>query len=335
MAKYKWYFIILIPLICLGFFYKQSLKKSLRGNFERHFNNYSFDIIDSLQLGPSIFGMILSQEKIYTNDGTNIKVLDFSNHSSKTVISKNITKEPIMSFGVDSLSIFYRISNDEKIFFKSLKTNSINTYVFPIFAGDMVKINNKFLMQELIPKTGAITLKVFNPSDKTLSKMDDILPNMEGSFMLTSGKWISNYNSKNIFLMCYYLDEIYMFSNDGIFVKKIKPIDCSSEKAEVTFSGERYAFKGGTRMHRYTSSANNKYLYVASSVRGDNEDSEKWKDNSVIDVYDIESSGNYSHSFYVPKYKKKRFTDIVVSNHNDLYVLYKDEVVHYKINNIR
>ena len=236
-----------------------------------------------------------------------------------------------MSFGVDSSSIFYRISNDEKIFYKSLQTNSINTFDFPFFAGDIVK----FLMQELLPKTGATTLKIFDSSKKTISKIDNILPNMEGGFMLTSGKWISNYDAQNIFLTCYYLDEIYMFNNKGILVRKIKPIDCSSEKTEVTFSGERYAFKGGTRMHRYASSANDKYLYVASSVFGNNEDLEKWKSNSVIDVYDIESNRNYSHSFYVPKYKQKRFTDIVVSNNDDLYVLYKNEIVHYKINIIK
>ena len=277
--------------------------------------------------------MKLSQGKVYINDGTNIRILNFSDHTNKSLISKYYTKEPIMSFGIDSLSMFYRINNDEKIFQKSLKNNSISVFDFPIFAGDIVKINSgKFLMQELLPKTGATTLKIFDTSNKIMSKIDSILPNVEGGFMLTSGKWISNFNRKDIFLTCYYLDEIYMFNGDGTFIRKIKPIDCSSEKTEITNGGGRYAFKGGTRMHRYTSSANDKYLYIGSSVLGNNEDSKRWKDNSVIDVYDIESGGNYLHSFYVPKYKQKRFTDFVISNYNDLYVLYKNEVVHYKIN---
>ena len=118
MKKSKWYFIVLIPLLCLGFFYTKSLRKPIKGNFDRNFVGYSVKIIDSLQFITDIFGMKISQGKIYINDGTSIRMLNFLEHTNKLLVSKNYTKEPIMSFGVDSLSIFYRISNDEKIFYK-------------------------------------------------------------------------------------------------------------------------------------------------------------------------------------------------------------------------
>ena len=75
MKKLKWYFIISIPLICLGFLYKKSLKKPLEGNFDRNFANYSLEIIDSLHLRTDVFSMQLSQNKIYINDGASIRIL--------------------------------------------------------------------------------------------------------------------------------------------------------------------------------------------------------------------------------------------------------------------
>lgn len=333
--KFKWVVIILVPIICLLLLYRNSINKPIIGDFERKFTNYSTSIVDSVQFRTNIFSVIISNDKVYANDGLTIIEKNFIDDSSKIIVRKNDLniKEPIISFGLDSSYTYYRISNDEKIYLKHSLMNSFKPVDFKIFAGDIIKLdNNNFLLQQLLPLNGATTLKIFNVLTKSLTKVENILPKVEGGFMLTSGKWISNTDtpSKTIFLTCFYLDDIFMFNSKGVFLKTIKPIDSVKEKTEVIKVGDRYTYKGGTRQHRYTATANNQFLYVASSVLSSNEDADKWKNNSVIDVYSL-PKGDYKYSFYIPKYKGKKLTDIIFFNQKNLYVLYKNEVIKYKI----
>jgi len=66
---------------------------------------------------------------------------------------------------------------------------------------------------------------------------------------------------------------------------------------------------------------NNGYLFIASSLRADNETIADFNSNTPIDVYEI-NNGKYISSFYVPTIKGKKMSSLLIRN-NLIVALYK------------
>lgn len=75
--------------------------------------------------------------------------------------------------------------------------------------------------------------------------------------------------------------------------------------------------------------ASNGELYVQSNILSKSETPREFTDNSVIDVYDLQTL-IYQYSFYLPTFNGKKANEFI-SHENDLYALYGSEVVHYTI----
>lgn len=59
------------------------------------------------------------------------------------------------------------------------------------------------------------------------------------------------------------------------------------------------------------SSVSEKYLFIHSNLMANNEDTNRFTNSSVIDVYDL-SDGQYCYSFYISNYQGKRLVDFRV-----------------------
>src|SRR5690606_357427 len=69
-------------------------------------------------------------------------------------------------------------------------------------------------------------------------------------------------------------------------------------------------------------------LYVHSNIMAANEDRNDFERNIVIDVYDLNESGDYQYSFYIPKIPMKPFKGFMVKRQR-LFALFGDELVGY------
>jgi hypothetical protein len=87
--------------------------------------------------------------------------------------------------------------------------------------------------------------------------------------------------------------------------------------------------KSPIKVVNYESCVNQGKLFNYSSVKADNEDEEKFRRNSVIDVYNLKN-GAYEHSFYIPPYKGSKLKRFAVYGQT-LVVIYKKDIVVYKI----
>ena len=71
------------------------------------------------------------------------------------------------------------------------------------------------------------------------------------------------------------------------------------------------------------------YLLNESNLMGKYESAKKWKSSSIIDIYNLQSH-QYLGSFYVPASKKKKMTQILLTE-NRLYVLVGKEIIAYEL----
>lgn len=83
------------------------------------------------------------------------------------------------------------------------------------------------------------------------------------------------------------------------------------------------------RMVNATSCTSKGYLYIESKLIADNELTEEFKQNSIIDVFNLKSK-IIEGSFYIPQYNKKKMKDFRVAN-NLIIVVYEDQIVSYRL----
>lgn len=79
-------------------------------------------------------------------------------------------------------------------------------------------------------------------------------------------------------------------------------------------------------------SADNGMLYVLSQMKADNEDNDTRAKNSVIDIYNMGSSG-YVGSLYVPDEAGKRMIAFKVTD-GELLAIYTNKLKQFRINSL-
>lgn len=75
------------------------------------------------------------------------------------------------------------------------------------------------------------------------------------------------------------------------------------------------------------STISGRFLLINSLVRADNEKSNRFDNNSVIDIYTL-VDGSYLGSFYIPKYRERKMMSFWLDKHL-LIVCYKNAVITY------
>lgn len=148
----------------------------------------------------------------------------------------------------------------------------------------------------------------------------------------TDGVLISN-QEKTRFIYLYYYRNKYdaLDSNlhllytgntiDTTNVAKIKVTDIASEKT-TTMAIPPFLVNS-------SASINNKYLFIQSRLRADNESSMISKKYTVFDAYDI-NNWKYSFSFYIPNHNNENLNSFVV-NENILFALFDSYLVTYAL----
>ncbi|MEC3880211.1 hypothetical protein [Parapedobacter sp. 10938] len=102
-----------------------------------------------------------------------------------------------------------------------------------------------------------------------------------------------------------------------------------TNRSTVAHVSSTYTLSSAPQIVSYEGCVYNGILFLQSAVKGDNERSDIFNRNSVIDVYRLKN-GKYIGSFYIPPFKNekalkfRRYQDI-------LLVLYKSNVVAYSL----
>ncbi|WP_268223889.1 hypothetical protein [Sinomicrobium oceani] len=144
-----------------------------------------------------------------------------------------------------------------------------------------------------------------------------------------------HYNQKldRLVYVYYYRNEFFVTDSNLNLETRYRTIDTISRsrtKSTRYSSGNSMILASPPKLVNKLSASNGKLLYINSKIMGKNDDETKFKQASVIDVYDL-TRGIYQFSFYLPGYHNKSAREIRLTD-TALIALYDHYIVSYELN---
>ncbi|RNL87795.1 hypothetical protein ED312_09790 [Sinomicrobium pectinilyticum] len=109
-------------------------------------------------------------------------------------------------------------------------------------------------------------------------------------------------------------------------------ISIARVKVDKIESDNSYTLTSQPAVTQKMSAVSGNYLFVQSALLAKNEDKEEFKKKVVIDLYDI-NTGDYQHSFYLPRYKNNSIKNFKVTE-NRLLAIHDQYLVAYRLPDI-
>jgi len=149
----------------------------------------------------------------------------------------------------------------------------------------------------------------------------------------TDGQLIKVPNSNKVFYTYYYRNQFVCADTNLNLIYRGKTIDTNSyakiKIAKISSKNQLTLAAPPVYVNKH-SCANDKYLFIHSGLKSDNETDRMHNDAAAIDVYNV-SDGKYRWSFYLPDFDGKKLTDFRVYGQS-LYAIYDHYLYKYQLN---
>lgn len=161
----------------------------------------------------------------------------------------------------------------------------------------------------------------------------DLLQEQGEGIFSTDGMFLYNKKRAQLIYVYYYrnqyicmdtsLNLLYRaYTIDTITQAKIKTANIKSEKS--------FSMSSPPLVTNNKSATVANRLYINSNLLGKNEDRSVFENQSVIDVYNLDTKG-YLFSFYLPSFNDRKATDFVLTDSKTLIVICQPYVLRYTI----
>lgn len=201
----------------------------------------------------------------------------------------------------------------------------------PFFTQAIHSCNNSYVLRVVL--NGQNTLVNYNSDSTGLRIPIGLLEKQVDGVFCTVGNLIKVPNSNRIFYIYYYRNQFICADKKLTLLYKGKTIDTVSKaKIKVAYikSQNQTTLAIPPVYVNKQSTANDKYLFIRSGLKADNEVGGTLDKLSVIDVYQV-TDGRYKFSFYLPDFNGKKLTDFRAYGKN-LYALYDHYLYKYQLN---
>lgn len=190
---------------------------------------------------------------------------------------------------------------------------------------------NRFLLRNYDPtiKQNVLELKGQNPDTESPKY---ILEKQIDGIFCTDGMLLFSKDSRLILYVYYYRNQYLIFDQELKLLYERNTIDTISQaqlKVASLPNRNQQTLSGPSKVVNRKSCISNGKLYINSALKADNESAFDYAGNSVVDVYDL-TNGDYSYSFYVPKYQGETFDDFQVVN-DTLVALFEDTLLSFPL----
>jgi hypothetical protein len=282
--------------------------------------------------------------KLVSVEGSTLTVLNESlENVVKVSLSGNfLTNIPIGSFKTCRPYKFHDVSvNNNIITVFDSRTKSISTKDLsnkndtgscisiknPLIRG--VQISNTFILWTLDSVNKYPEFLKIDPTVLKITRETNISEKKPGGALEDDGIFIPVDNSKAIFL--YYHKNIYKCIDTSLklmFTRHTIDTSTTAPKIKALPMGG-YAFSVPVRVKNIRGCADNNILYVNSSLIAENEVKNSFRNNSVIDRYELQT-GSYLGSFYIPMLKGEKINDFKIYR-DTIYALYERDVKIFRL----
>lgn len=226
----------------------------------------------------------------------------------------------------------YIAAGNARIIIKAKSGDSSTIYKLPesVFL-QTVLLSNNLVAMRMFKGLNPIFAKR-NLSTGELTKGEDIFNNKNDAGIGSDGELRYDKTSNLLIYVEYYNNQaVFMDSNMNI-VKKIKTIDINIQnllKTDEIGSKGILTNTSPKRMINRSSSVVGGYLFICSRLKADNETNDQFRNNTVVDMYNIKS-GLRENSFYIPEYKREKSYSFKIID-DLIFALYKNHIVAYKL----
>ena len=327
-----------IGLVLILFISSKYLNSS-PGSFIRKIPAHAIEGVNFLALDPSSYYFAGNDEDIiYLGNRGRLNELigvDLKEKQTKwlTVLapdSLRVFKD--MQLRVDSKCVYLLEGMKSQIWKGDLKdlkiTDKTNT---PGFIAALT-LNNGSLILKSTKKGEGILLKQSNKSDQ-LKVGKGLLQKQVDGFFCTDGNLVKVPGANKIFYTYYYRNQFICADTNLNLLYRGKTIDTVAHakiKVASIKSANQITLSAPPVYVNKQSTANEKYLFIHSALKADNETDDMHENGAAIDVYAI-SDGKYKLSFYLPDFNGRKLTDFRVYGQL-LYALYDHYLYKYQLN---
>jgi len=189
----------------------------------------------------------------------------------------------------------------------------------PFFTASIPLSGSAFLLRSLNAKRENTIIK-FDTGNRSIISYDHFLKKQVDGFFCTDGLLFRN---KDRIIYVYYYRNQFIVADANLNIKYVgKTIDTVSHakiKIGKITSDNQVTLAAPPVFVNRKACANDKYLFINSALKADNEINDTHDNNAAIDVYDI-PDGKYKFSFYLPYVNGYKVTDFKAYG-NILYAL--------------
>lgn len=213
-----------------------------------------------------------------------------------------------------------------------LNSLQLNRIVKTVYFTEATTLDeNSFVLRSVYKENGNTLIKTRIGSD-ALNRSNLLVKQVDGIFC-TDGGMVKVPGSTKMIYVYYYRNQFLCVDRDLNLLYKGKTIDTISraqiEVAKIKSSGEITMAAPPLYVNKHAC-ANEKYLFIQSALRANNETDYMIKHVSMIDVYAV-ADGKYEFSFYLPDFRGFKVRDFKVYGQS-LYALYDHYLYKYQLN---
>lgn len=160
----------------------------------------------------------------------------------------------------------------------------------------------------------------------------DLLEKQIDGFFSVDGMLHYNKELRKVIYLYKYRNEYMVMDKRLNLLNRYNTLDTISQarlNSEEIKSENSFTLTSQPAVTQRMSAVSGNYLYINSGLLAQNEKEEQFKQNMVIDVYNL-TQGKYVHSFYLSRYKNKRISDFKVIG-NKLLAIHDQYLVTYNI----
>lgn len=233
---------------------------------------------------------------------------------------------------VEDSSVFVLDGNQPALFSGNLLNgNELKASKPPFFNKSVCVGKRSFVLRSVIDGNNML---IKCRSDSTGFKLGNtVLKKQVDGIFCTDGYLIKTPDSKRVFYIYHYRNQFLCSDTNLNQIYAGKTIDTNAHaKIKVSYikSTSQTTLSAPPVYVNKQAAANNKFLFIVSGLKADNEKGSLQEGFSTIDVYEVQN-GRYQFSFYLPDFNKKRLTDFRVDGQS-LYALYDRYLYKYQLN---
>ncbi|WP_316835503.1 hypothetical protein [Pedobacter nutrimenti] len=233
---------------------------------------------------------------------------------------------------IEDSSVFVLDGNQPALFIGNLLSDSELKGSHPPFFNKAVHIDKRSFVLRAVINGNNVLIKY--KSDSTGFKFGNtaLKKQVDGIFC-TDGNLVKTRDSKLLFYIYYYRNQFLCSDTNLKLMYAGKTIDTNTHaKIKVSYlrSSNQITLSAPPIYVNKQAAANNKFLFIVSGLKADNEKYSLLDEFSIIDVYAV-SNGKYQFSFYLPNFNGKKLTDFRVDEQS-LYALYDHYLYKYQLN---